>query len=366
MTADTDDTGGHSTRRLAFVALVTVALALSAGCTGALSGGDAAGASKEPALDTVPAGADVIAYADVQGMMTDDALRNVSNTSIALQSKRPGYEGPANVEAAIAEFENESELDMSKLAGITFFGQYANQTGGSDEYSAAIISADWTEENVVDAMESDDEGGLDYNLTETEYEGYTLYEPSSEDGSWLGIVSDTVHVTGNESAVKDALAVAAGDQDAVSGDLKTEFENTKEGAYVRFASSVPQERVPAEQVGSGTQYNTEVFNDVTVVSGSQYTDGKTVGLSFNMRFSSSSSASSAKDVVKGVVTTYRGLITDQQVTALLSEENLTVTRTGDADRTVRIRSENSVTTINELLEKFYTYYAQPAGGSTAA
>ncbi|MFB6136653.1 MAG: hypothetical protein ABEJ04_07820 [Halobacteriaceae archaeon] len=329
---------------------VVALLAVSAGCSGLPTGSDG-GVQSSPALDSVPAGADVVGYVDVQGALGDDAVRTVLNESIALSSRSSMDEdAPDTLAAAIAEAENESELDLSAFASVTFYGR--TNTTGDASYSAAVLSTGWAESDLVAAMENDST----YSLEETTYEGQTLYEPTGgsetvvagEDlGSWVGVLGDGSYVVGSESAVKDALDVSAGNADRLSGDLRTAFEDTGDG-YLRYAVAVPQEEFDAGQVSPGM--NTDVFNDVTLVSGSLYTEGEDISLETTLTFQSDSAAGDARDVLKGAVTTYRGLVEDNQTKQLLSEEHLTVEADGS---TVVVTSTNSADDVVSILEKLY-------------
>lgn len=351
-----DESNRRAAGRLRLVAIgLIVVLTASAGCTSIMPGGsDDGGPEASPSLDSVPSDAELVAYVDVHGVMTDETLRDVVNETLAAG---PDGETPDDVEESLTRFENETDLSMNALKSMTAFGRYSDDASRDDDYVGVVVVADWEESDIVESIEEN----ASYSLDETEYEGKTLYEPSSDDGEWLGVLDETTYVTGNESAVKDSIEARTGAGDTLDGDLRDAFENTDE-EYVRFASTVPQDQVPAEEFGGG-MYDTSAFNDVTMVSGAGYVEGETIGLTLDLTFSSEGSASDAADVVDGIVTAYRGVVTDNRTKALLSDENFTVTQDGS---TMTITSENSAETIQELLSEFYgSSYGTPPPGAAA-
>ena len=341
-----------SSLRRAVLALALASLVVTAGCS-ALPGSGGGGASTSPALDTVPAGADFVGYVNVQGMRNDDSLRNIGNEMLRAQANRSGYEGPENVDEAISQAESESDLDPTKLAAVTVYGQYPDESSSpaGPSYSAAVLSTSWSEEEFVTAVENDSE----LTLEQTTYADATLYRPadSGNEDAWIGVAGDTQFVVGTEQAVKDALDTVS-NGDAVSGDLRTRFTDTDEG-YVRFASAVPQDQLPSDGLsGSG-----RATSDLSAVSGSLSTDGDTVSVTVTMAYGSESAASDARDVFKGAVTTYRGLAEDEQTKQLLSEDHLSIEKDGSD---VVVTSTNDADTLSTLMQRLY---GMEAGGSAS-
>lgn len=325
--------------RTVLVVLVAGALVASAGCTGALDGGgDGSSASVEPALDVVPAGSDAVFYADVNGALDDDELRSVADTMYSTEESAPD-----DLDEAIERAQDNVSLELSGVQAVTAYGQN-DSTSVDDAYGAAVVSADWSTEELIDAMENDSE----ITFENETYAGHDIYLPADDDdvSSAVGVVSDTRYVIGDQAAVEDALEVANGDADAFEGDVRDAFENTPDDAHVRFAVGVPQNQYDTGDAG-GSQFDTGIFNDVSVVSGSQSTPDGNVSLSMTAQFGSESNASDAGDATEGIVQIARVYVQDNQTQELLADEHLSI-ETDGADLT--ITATNSVETITDLIE----------------
>jgi len=348
-------------RRLAVVLAVAV-LVTTAGCTSFTGGGGASG-SADAQVDSVPARADTIAFVDAQGMLGDDNLRSIANTYFEQQAELMGdyYSGPKSTEDALTQMENESGLSASDVETMTIFSSAKKQVGGQQgEFSGAIVTSSFTKDELKSALT--EESSTSYS-TET-YKETTLwvapkdsYSNTQDAVAWLG---DGRFVIGNLAAVKSVVDVDSGDADAVSGDLRDTFENTRDG-YVQFAVSVPQNQFDAGNYQSG-QFDTSSFNSVQMVSGAFYTSGSDVGMTMNLAANTTADANDIKDVTSGALSLYKGLVEDDTVKSAL--DKVEVTKDGN---TVTMSYENSAANIQAAIEEIYntsasssTSYAAPA------
>lgn len=332
---------GWSIRRIAAV-LVVAGLVASAGCSSVLSGGG--GAAVNAKLDSVPANADTLAFVDVQGLLGDDALRSIANTYYTEQAEAYGeyYSGPTSVAGILSQIENESGISPEKLDTVTFFASAKKQAdSGEDEFAGMIVTSRLSKSALKSALEAVGRS----SATET-YEGTTLWVArDSVSGSqnvvgWLG---DGTFVLGNRASVESVIHVRAGDADAVSGELRKTFEDTRDG-YVTYAMSVPQGQFDAGQYQTG-EFDTSAFNSVHTVSGAFYVEGSSVGLVTHVATNASSAASDIEDVTSGAISLYKGLVKDQTVQQAL--EKVEVTSEGT---TITITYENSASTIEAAIE----------------
>lgn len=332
---------GRSIRRVAAVLLVA-ALVATAGCSSLLSGGG--GAAADAQLDSVPAKADTLAFVDVQGMLGDDTLRSIANTYYEEQAEAYGeyYDGPTSVEGFLSQIENESGISPKKLDTVTFFASAKKQADSGDgEFAGMIVTSRLSKSALKSAL---DETGTSYS-TET-YKGATLWvsqggvSGSQDVVGWLG---DGTFVLGNRGSVEAVIDVRNGDADAVSGELRKTFEDTRDG-YVKFAMSVPQGQFDADRYQSG-QFDTSSFNSVHTVSGAFYVEGSTVGVVTHLATNSSSAASDIEDVTSGAVSLYKGFVKAESVEKAL--EKVEVTKEGT---TVTITYENSESNIEAAIE----------------
>ncbi|MFB6105736.1 MAG: hypothetical protein ABEJ70_02055 [Halobacteriaceae archaeon] len=339
----TGSIGGPSRGRTALATTAALVLVLAAGCAG-LPGLGGGGGGPPPAPDQVPAGADYVVTVHVSELRSDDAVRRVLNASLSGGSADVGSTTTAG---ALDEFENETDLDGRKLTDVVVFGRYPPEDAPpeSPDYAGFVLTTDWSESDLVTAIETDAQG----SVSESTYGGKTLYELPTDaggDASYLGVLADGRFVVGTRAAVTDAIDVETDEADALDGDLRDRYEATREDGYVRFAAAVPQDRVPAGQVGG--RLDTEVFNDVTTVAGSQYADDGDVGANVTLTFASESAASDATNVIDGAVSLYSGMLPDDRTEVKAVLDGVTTTRDGTA---VTVSTEASADTWTALLER---------------
>jgi hypothetical protein len=322
------------TRRLVAALLLAALMVAAPGCSAINPGDGGAGPSTDPTLDAVPATADIVGYVNVQGMRTDETLRKLLNET-ADQTDDSG-ESP---EEMLSEFESESGLDPSGIGQATMFGRYANDSGfGDSGYFGMVVTTNWAEDDVVTAAEN----GSEYDLERGRYASRTIYEPvgGGEESAWLGVLDDGTYVVGSERAVKDTIDVDVGDSEAVSGTLRTTFENT-ENTLFRFASTVPRDQLP----DSGEMSS---FQKATTVAGTMKTyDNETVELSMTATFSEESAATNTRDMIEGAIALYRSGI-QGDTSDLLADDHLWVTQDGTS---VTVISRNAVDTLVSALEE---------------
>lgn len=299
----------------------------------------------------MPADADYVVYLDVQGALADETLRNLTNTYLELQAGGKHSSTPASVEGVLGEVRNSTELAPEGLLSATMFGTTPDSEtaglAGQTDSAGVVVQATWSEEALVGAIENSSA----YDLEASSYAGATLYSPTdatAASDSYLGVLGDDRYVVGTEERVKAVLDVSAGDADALSGDLRSAFADTREDGYVRYAMTVPQDQVPTDRLEntSGVS-NPEIFTEVETVSGAQYTDGDTVGLSMTMHVGSTDAAKDLADVLAGVFAFARQSYGETPAAGLMDRDSLSATQSGS---TVTVTSENGVAELNTILE----------------
>lgn len=327
--------------RTIIAVMLTALLVTAAGCGGLL--GDDGGPSEGARLDSVPEKADAIFYMDVEGTLESDAHRTLANTVFEeFANVSESYDGPANVDEAQEDAENESGVNAGDIQEVTGFSASTE----SGEYSGAIVESSLSESEFVSAQAENQE----YNFTEGEYNGHTFYSPSSEpdvgNESFIGVLEDGVYVTGTEQAVRDVIDTVEGEIDPISGEVRSAYEDTREG-LVRFASAVPQDEIPTDAANGSVPINTQVFASVSLVSGSHYTDDDTVGLNLHMETDSESSAADVRDATDGAVSLASAYLTNEQAQDQLRKINVT-----SEGPTVTIEYGSSVSSLQELIRTY--------------
>jgi len=312
-----------------------------AGCSESLPA-SLGGSSGAPS--SVPEDAESIYYTDVDAVLGDEATKAVANAYIDVMSSSEYYEGPESYEEALQEFNDETDLDVENLSTMTAFAEYTeNDYGGTDasEFSAALLEADWTEDELIEALE---EAGDDYG--DSEHEGKPLYEPESEyNDTYLGILSEGHYVMGTKDAVEAAIEVEVGEKDAVSGELKAAFEGTQ-SAPVRWASIYPESSVPENPPAMGeAELNTDVLAEVDHVTGAVFKDGETRGIDVNLEATTEDAAKDVADLVDGSLSLARG--STQSETLEDAMRDVTVERDGT---TVTISFERTIDGLTSLIE----------------
>lgn len=320
---------------------LTAMLLVSAGCSG-LFGGDSA-SSEGARLDSVPSQSDAVVYVDVDGLLDSEAHETLGNTVLdEIANVSDSYDGPSDVQDALNESENSSGVDITTFDDVTVF----SSSEESGEYSGAIVETSLSESEFVSAQAENQE----YNFTEDEYNGYTFYSPTEEpefgDATYIGILEDGVYVTGTEAAVKDAIDTEAGDNDAISGEIRDAYTETAEG-FIRWASDVPQNQVPTNQSNESVPVNTEVYSAVEIVSGSHSAEPESVSVSVNMMTDSESAAEDVKDATDGAVSLASAYVEDE-----VAQENLRQINVSREGTTVNVNYENETSSIQNLVRTY--------------
>lgn len=357
--------GGIASTGLGKAAVVGAAGLVVVGSVGAgvvlFTGGNSAD------LSSVPDGVDTVQYTNVDKLSQDKAVESVVNKLLSLAEENGASDDtPENFEALKAELENETGLALEDLHTLTAFSKYSDNGSGVTRYSATILDADWSESELVAAIETNS----DTELVASEENGVTVYKPEETpmfgEPQWVGVLGDGTYVAGTPAAVTDVINVTNGDADALSGDLKQTFQETRNG-HVKFAARIPQDAIPAESLGQGTNLNTGAFNSVEMVSGAYYTDGNSMGVEVQFHATTESAARDIRDVTEGSVSLASGMVEVDEVKETL--RNVEVTQDG---ATVTVTYENSVENINAVLDAVSEETNESAsasesmGGSTTA
>jgi hypothetical protein len=256
-----------------------------AGCMGILDSQSTSGK-----LDSVPSGSTTVLYADVARFLSDDSVEGSLDEQLSTYSEEMSSV-PASLSDALDRIEDETGLDPRQLNELITFGEV-----GADDSFGAVVWTDWSESDLVDAAEWNDT-----EATETTYEGKTLYDGGEDD--WIGVLDDGVFALGTENSVKSVVDTHSGDADAVGGDVRSAYEQTRDG-YVRFAFEVPDEAVPEDSSG---QFDVSVFSSVQTGHGSISAGSDSV-FSLSLQTADGESAENVADVIDGGLVTLRNRI----------------------------------------------------------
>jgi hypothetical protein len=321
------------------------ALTASAGCTEQISDFTGGGGVS---TDSAPVDSRGVFTADVQGMLGDENTERLANAYLDVVSENEYYSGPESFEAALDEAEAEATLSPSGLQSVLGFGEFGYFGFGGDAYAGAVFEADWSETEVVDALE---EGGATY--TEGEYSGTTTYTNDSEYiEAELAVLGDGRYVVGSTDAVEDAIDVANGDGDAIGSALSGAYDASRDG-YVRYGAEVPDDSIPRAIPVGGERVELDAYQRVTHSGGSLYSNGDTVGLEVLFVAVDQQAAEAVAEQTEALITVAKSLeSTTEEVEAAL--DRLTVSQNGTD---VSITYETTVSELEARIEALGEQYA---------
>ena len=336
---------------------VVTALALG-GFLPVLDGGD-------EMIDRVPEGADTVVYVD-PGVVSDPTTKRMINATLEPFAAQEAYEGPADYGELMAAYENETgedELALSKLNSVMIYGSTTRNESG-DEYYGVIVDSAWDNSNFVETARNDS------NLSETTYEGYTVYvNESGADGQaeLLGVLGEGLYVMGTEAAVEDAIDVDRGAADPVSGDLRGTYRNTRDG-YIQFAttlepSDINDSTLPGTAGGYSREQVREIFEDTHTVAGSYYTDGDTIGFETRFGTNGEGAAGDLTNLIDAGVVRAKNNATNESVVSFY--DSVEVNQDGaDAVMRIEVDSETVAEAIQSTVEPFARLFFGSFGQSS--
>lgn len=267
-----DDRAGRGTRvvvaLVVALGVVTLYVALGGPIPFVIDGG--------PSLDSVPAEADAVVYADAWTFVSSSSQEIADGLLATTNRSLPGYTGPASLQAA-AEKLQDTQLNPEALRSVTAFGAYTAGTGPGD-YRAVILNTRWKTDPLLRVF-----GGNASDYERRTYRNATVYVHEDPDAqfSWVGVLGPDQFVLGTEAAVTDAIDANAGRGGGIDPRLDDRFDSLKRGP-LRFAATMP-DSLPGEGIAPPSLV--ETLDAVETLSGVYYPtdDGTAVELSVTAR-----------------------------------------------------------------------------------
>lgn len=319
------------------------------------------GASGANLADTVPAGVDAVVYADMSVARDGTTATLVNGYINVTQQVNPAYDGPGSYQEFVIRQSGGENLSAGGLNEAIAYGRYPNQSAtdlravSTTGYFGVVFDAEWSEDELVAELSDGD--------AETrEYEGYTVYVVQSDrldsPPMWVGVLDSGQYVLGTANATKDALDTDRGASDTFGGELRSEYENTREDGYLRFAAEMPTERIPDTR-----EY--ETLRTVETVAGSYYTEGDEIGIEARMTTGSSSDADDLQSIVEGSLASASQFTTSEDVAAVF--DNVSVEQDGNAVTvTVQMRAEAVVDSYEAALDGLFGQFAGLSGSASVS
>ena len=237
-------------KRIVAVLLLVV---VTAGCTGAVPGlgGDAG------PIGQTPNSAEAVTHVDSDALMSDPATTTIFES---ISEENPSVSGPEEVGS---DFEEEFNIGPSDVSGMVMFTEDVETATGYGEQSfGLIVHGEFDSNDVIDAVREQST-----DLQEDEYNGYTLYTESDQSlaGNTAAVAvldEEGQIVIGDRASVESVIDTAEGDADALSGDLRDEYDSSTDGALSGGAAEFPGEQFAGQSAAGGI--DTSVFESVTL------------------------------------------------------------------------------------------------------
>jgi hypothetical protein len=329
----------RTTLRKLAVALLAMSLVAGAGCSGTVLGGSGGGGSGGADLiEYVPANQNVV-------MEFDMAIMQDGTTQDLLAASEDDAASQEDLDESLSEFEAQTGLDPSGFNSLLVYGQTEGMTtsveDASDENVGIVVDTDWSTEEVMSVIESNDSASLEEQEYAESGVFYQFVGSSTDDGqeTYLGVHGDGVFVFGTESQVRNSLDVTYADGEVLGGTLRDAYDNTRDG-YMTFAMTMPEDASP------GTGMGGSMTQDVEALTGVYYTDGNSVGIEGRIVMASESSAQELSRGMGMLLATYSGDDSLDEGTRQ-ALENLEVSQSGTD---VTLTYESDVETLIEASE----------------
>jgi len=303
---------------------------------------------EEGGANAVPEQSTFAMYIDVNGLVTAESSRDVGEFAYEEESKT--YSQVINKPIDDEEGLNISVTDIDYITGFGTSSSVNNTSPGDFEetfftetYTGVVVAfeqpLDEQFENTSDIFDNDTE------VTETEYNGHTVYElNSSADGQtrqyYIGVLDRNTIVVGKQSVVEDSIDTLEGDNPSVSGQVKDALQ-TNDTVYVKFAANL------SEYENSDTTTRTEYVNDIQFVTGTYETEGSQMNVSVSLELTSESSSTQAESNLNSYIGALQFFITQDNEAAQQELSKMTVERDGTS---VTFEYNTSSTSIIEALE----------------
>jgi len=292
------------------------------------------------AVNAVPDSSDALMYANVDTIREDEGVKTLTNTYLEQRASYGGGDELEDYEDVLELIEDEYDIDPAQVHEVTAFTEYGDQL--ASDYGGAIVKAELSAEEFKDAIEEWD----NINFEESERSGSVVYEPEEEGGPWVGTLGSNQVVIGTEDAVKDAMDVSNGDDDALGGDLKSAYDNARD-APVKFAADVPDPEdyssLPEEDEG-GDSIDFGPIADVETLSGAVYKNGDARGLEVTLNATDNDAAEDVEEMLNDVKDEIEGSVSGTAEDIL---DDISIERNGSS---VTVSVEKTISELEDIIE----------------
>ena len=275
--------------------VLLVALALFAGAVASACGG-----GKETAPEAlVPAGSNLIAQANLQGILASDGLASIFDA-------RPKSEGdPQSLDQLMDEAVAETGVDFRRFSELVVFADVLRE----EEFLGLIAHGTFDEAVIIAALEKLADGPA----VTSDYKGHQLYtfDDGQDDGAVLAFLEEDNLVLGSVEGVHAVIDVQEGDRDRASGTLRDAFDDLGQGLF-RIEAEFPADALQDQLVHLGNIpfLGEDIENlpgalgalqELELIGFALAQNGQILILRINLDFASEDSAQSVVNLLDGLV-----------------------------------------------------------------
>jgi len=278
------------------------------GCLGLFGGGGGGGVDPNSVAKDVPGRAGALGHVDFETLLSADDLRTAANVVLAAGATR--REGaPGDVDTALGELQRTYNLDPRKLHRATGFVGHSivatsTESASDSPYWGVRGYSDWTPSATYASFRD----VAPSRVTESTHAGTTVLTIGTES---LAAFDDGGVVLGSRQAVEDAIDVAEGRQDGLTGDLRRAFDAAS-GTYGEFALDLDMATVAARVLGERAVDAIPVAS-IQHMYGSMFDDGSERGVRVVTKLGSATDA----EQLAAQVDSFVGIARAQGVDGLL-------------------------------------------------
>ena len=290
------------------VALVLFAGTVALGCGG--------GKETEPEK-LIPAGSNLIAQANLQGILASDGLASI------FDAIPKSEDDPQSLDQLLDEAIAETGVDFRRFSELVFFADVLRE----EEFLGLIAHGTFEEAVIIAALEKLADGPA----VISDYKGHQLYtfDGGPDDGAVLTFLEEDNLVLGSVESVHAVIDVQEGDRDQVSGALRDAFNDLGPGLFrieVEFPADDLQDQLV--HLGDIPFLGEDIENlpaalgalqELELIGFALAQNGQILIPRINLDFASEDSARSVGNLLDGLVKLGAAFVPDPEVADLLNQ-----------------------------------------------
>lgn|GEM_PF-1713702 len=282
-------------------------------------------------LDLVPNSADSFIILKIADFMQDADVANLYKDATG-----------KNLSQEILKSEAESGVKITEFSKIIiFFNAREAEISMSPEESKIgfILRGTFDKSKIIENARKNQ------TLTESQYEGYTVYTTSEEPRLDFAFIEDGIMAAGTKGAAKDIIDVKKGKLQSIksNSNISRISENVDMGAILVFAMQLPASAKEALNESSSGPVSMKAFSSLRSVGVSLNKAGERIEIKYASVSDDAASATKVADTLDGILKLVKGFVESGSKTEGLLEK-ITVSSKGE------IVALQISTTVSELKE----------------